>query len=131
MPVCHTVIRACRHPTMSTWTGLYKLLDRAGVNRTEFFFTNVFVGLMNGDSNVGKFTRQASADYHAWRVQFLKYQVEIMKPKAVLVLGKHACDDVADIAHPTPWPRGQLPPLRAVVGRLFDCETVLVPAFHT
>ena len=54
-----------------------------------------------------------------------------MKPRAVLVLGTHACNDVAEIVSPLPWPRGKLPPPTAVVGRLFDWETTLVPAFHT
>lgn len=119
------------HPMMSTWVGLYKLLDFAGVDRTEFFFTNVFVGLMTGDRNVGRFTRHATAEYHAWRREFLKLQVHTMRPKAVLVLGTHACDDVADIVHPLPWPHGKLPPPGAVVGRLFDWETTPIPAFHT
>lgn len=119
------------HRMMSTWAGPYKLLDRAGVKRTDFFFTNVFVGLMKGDSNVGKFTRQANAEYTAWRRQFLAYQVDVMRPRAVLVLGTHACNDVAEIVSPSPWPRGKLPPPTPIIGRLFDWETTLVPAFHT
>ena len=116
---------------MSTWAGLYKLIDRAGVRRTDFFFTNAFVGLMKGDSNIGKFTRQATAEYTAWRREFLAYQVNVMRPQAVLVLGTHACDDVADIVSPLPWRRGKLPPPTPIVGRLFDWETTLIPAFHT
>jgi hypothetical protein len=117
-------------PLMSTWRGLYRLLGEAGVDRNEFFFTNVYAGLKEGRPT-GEFTAHPAAGFRGWCRDFLRRQVAVMRPRAVLILGVPACRDIANSSTPTPWLPGPLPPPRAVRVRLHGHETVLVPAHHT
>jgi uracil-DNA glycosylase family 4 len=116
-------------PLMSTWVGLYKLLELAGVPRNQIFFTNIFVGLKKGKPT-GSFTRYATPEFKRSCREFLGLQVTTMRPRVVLVLGDPACRAIAELATPTPWPSTSLPPPVAIAARLFGHDTVLVPAHH-
>jgi hypothetical protein len=72
-------------PAMSTWLGLYKVLDGAGVGRDEFFFTNIFVGLKEG-TPTGRFSAYPAPDFRRWCREFLRHQVDTMRPTVVLLL---------------------------------------------
>lgn len=117
-------------PPMSTWQGLYKLLDNAGVPRHMLFFTNVFVGLKEGKPT-GRFSAYPAPEFRSWCAEFLGHQVRTMRPRAVLILGGHACRAIAGLATPVPWPQGPLPPPRVVTARISGFETILVPVHHT
>jgi len=116
-------------PAMSTWVGLYRLLGLAGVERSEFFFTNVLVGLKEGKPT-GQFSAHRAPAYREWCAEFLEHQVRTMRPRVVLVLGVPACRDVASMTSPRPWEPGPLPPPAAVEARLAGHDTTLVPAHH-
>lgn len=114
---------------MSTWRGLYRLLDSAGVHREQFFFTNVYVGLKEG-APTGQFTGHDAPLFRRWCSEFLATQVTTMRPRVVLVLGGPANRDVAIACEPQPWPPGPLPPPEPRAVRLYGHPTVLVPAHH-
>ena len=116
-------------PPMSTWRGLYKILDQARVPREQFFFTNVFVGLKAGAAT-GRFSAHRSSLFRRWCADFLRYQITTMRPSVVLVLGVPACSDIAGVTTPHPWPRGVLPPPQALPARVAGHDTTLVPASH-
>jgi hypothetical protein len=118
-------------PTMNTWLGLYKLLDLAGVERDQFYFTNILVGLKKEGSPTGQFTAYDAPEFKQWCREFLGLQVTTMRPRVVLVLGVPASCEIAKVAIPPPWPATSLPPPIAVDARLYGHDTVLVPAHHT
>ncbi len=117
--------------TMATWTGLYELLERAGIGLGDFSFTNVFVGLKVGPTNMGRITDCPTPEYTKWCRSFLADQVNLMRPRLVIVLGTHAARDVRACADPVPWAKDRLPPPGAVGARLLGWPTVLVPVRHT
>jgi hypothetical protein len=79
---------------MATWRNLYALLGGAGVGREECFFTNVYVGLIAGDKPTGSFPGARSQNFTDWCRGFLQSQVELMRPRAMVFLGKPARDFV-------------------------------------
>jgi len=117
-------------PAMNTWLGLYRLLHQAGVGREEFFFTNVFVGLKEGKPT-GQFSAHAAPSYRRFCAEFLRHQVMVMRPCVVLILGVHACRDVASMTTPQPWRQDSLPAPVPVTARFAGHDTTLVPAHHT
>lgn len=60
---------------MSTWVGLYRLLELAGVDRGQFFFTNAYVGLKEG-TPTGRFKAYDAPEYRRWCRDFLAVQVQ-------------------------------------------------------
>jgi hypothetical protein len=79
---------------MATWRNLYAVLDGAGVRRGECFFTNIYVGLIAGDKPTGSFPGARSPSFTDWCRAFLQSQVELMRPRAMVFLGKPARDFV-------------------------------------
>lgn len=116
--------------TMSTWRGLYSLLDVAGVPLQQMFFTNVFVGLKEGAST-GPFTNAWTPEFRSWCRDFLRHQVLTMRPRVTLVLGKPACKELGGVSDPGEWLSGALPQPGPVAVRLHGHRTTLVPAHHT
>ncbi len=114
---------------MSTWRGLYRLLDQAGVQRRQFFFTNVFVGLKEGAAT-GRFSAYPAPGYRRWCADFLRHQIDIMRPRVILILGVPACRELAEVTSPGEWLRGALPPPGRVTARVAGHDTTVVPASH-
>jgi hypothetical protein len=75
---------------MATWRNLYRVLRRAEVDLAECFFTNVYVGLLGGKRAVGKFPGANDARFTEWCRDFLRQQIEMMRPRAIVFLGVHA-----------------------------------------
>ena len=118
------------HGLMPTWSKLYQLLENGGVDLADCFFTNVFVGLKVGDRNEGRFTAHPTIEFSRWCREFLAYQVRVMRPRVVVVLGQHACVDLAEVVTPTPWSARPFPPPMVVDAQLFGWQTALVPVRH-
>ncbi|HYN64934.1 MAG TPA: uracil-DNA glycosylase family protein [Candidatus Limnocylindrales bacterium] len=76
-----------RVKTMAYWSGMYTLLDAAGIRRQECFFTNVFVGLKAGCKPEGSLRVGRNADFRAWCSSFLAEQVREMRPRTIAVMG--------------------------------------------
>jgi hypothetical protein len=51
---------------MQTWRRLYALLDLAGLDASEAFFTYYFVGLKSGDDRTGPFPGRIDASFCSW-----------------------------------------------------------------
>ena len=75
-------------PRMRFWTMLYALLDEAEIPREEIFVTNVHPALLRGRSATG--TVRASEPWLAACEQFLRLQVEVMKPRVIAGMGRPA-----------------------------------------
>lgn len=75
---------------MPTWSGLYEMLDRAGIRREEIFFTNVYVGLIVGSNPRAPFPGRTDPTFCAWCDAFLDEQIALMRPRAVVTLGGEA-----------------------------------------
>ena len=117
-------------PTMSTWRGLYRLLETAKVERRELFFTNVYVGLKLGRPT-GQFSRLPAPSYRKWCREFLEHQYLTMLPRVVVVLGEPAWTELSTVAEDAPWPAGRLAPSGFAKVKLYGVETMVVPAHHT
>jgi Uracil DNA glycosylase superfamily len=57
-----------------------------GLDASTTFFTNLFMGLRTGQDQVGMKT--IKPDYRDFCLAFLKIQIECIKPKLILILGK-------------------------------------------
>ena len=74
-------------PSMRTWQNAYALLRRAGVDPREVFFTNVYIGLKEGDDPRGPFPGRDDPSFCRWCAAFLDEQLRVMKPRVVVALG--------------------------------------------
>jgi uracil-DNA glycosylase len=61
--------------------------ERAGINLSECFFTNFYMGLREGSKNTGKFPGATDLDYVTRCRTFLSKQIAFQKPRAILTLG--------------------------------------------
>ena len=75
---------------MRTWRGMYQLLDAAHVNRRDCFFTNAYVGLIEGDKPTGRFPGASDPEFSTWCEDFLRLQIGTMKPAVVATIGADA-----------------------------------------
>ncbi|MDE3203497.1 MAG: hypothetical protein KGQ66_04660 [Acidobacteriota bacterium] len=118
------------HKTMGTWTGLYSLLKKANVPRREMFFTNVYVGLKEGEKPTGKFTRHPTPEFLGFCRDFLRLQVQTMQPRAILILGVEAWEQLWPVIDSPHAPSAVLPPPGAFRATLHGHRTWIVPAHH-
>lgn len=72
---------------MQTWVRFYAVLERAKFDRSEFFFTNIYVGLKDGSSARGDFPGARDRSFCSWCDRFLDEQIELMQPRAIVTLG--------------------------------------------
>lgn len=75
---------------MPTWVRLYAIMERAGFDRQEMFFTNIYVGLMAGSIPRGPFAGASDPSFRAWCDAFLDEQIQLMQPRAIVTLGRKA-----------------------------------------
>jgi hypothetical protein len=75
---------------MSTWVRLYAVMERAGFDRKEMFFTNIYVGLMAGSNPRASFLGARDPSFRAWCDEFLDEQIQLMRPRAIVTLGRKA-----------------------------------------
>lgn len=75
---------------MLTWRNLYRLLDATGLDPSECFFTNAYVGLKAGDDPTGPFPGANDPEFRGWCQGFLGEQIEVIQPKAIATFGSDA-----------------------------------------
>lgn len=75
-----------------TWRYLIKLLNEAEIELTDCFYSNVFMGLRETASMVGKFPGFKDKSFVKRNVEFLSYQIETIRPKVIITLGKFAAE---------------------------------------
>ncbi len=69
-----------------TWRGLLRLLDNVGIRPEHCFFTNVYMGLKLGKSNLGRFP--STEAFQRGCKSFLEEQIGELKPRLILALGR-------------------------------------------
>ncbi|HPY14568.1 MAG TPA: hypothetical protein PLD55_02140 [bacterium] len=77
----------------ATFRNMIKLFkDDTGINLNRCFFSNVFMGLRVSDSMTGNFPGKKSKTYVEESIKFLLFQIETIKPKVIITLGKNPAD---------------------------------------
>ncbi|WP_312648946.1 uracil-DNA glycosylase family protein [Aminipila sp.] len=82
-----------------TWKNLIKLFNEASINMQNCFFSNVFMGLRKTDSMTGKFPGLKDQEFKKRNIEYLKYQIEIIKPRLIITLGKFAAELLSSAAN--------------------------------
>jgi uracil-DNA glycosylase len=72
-----------------TWLHLLALLRKAEIPVEQCFFTNFYMGLRKGKATTGEFPGKKDAAFVQRCQQFFLQQLEVQRPRAVLMLGKH------------------------------------------
>lgn len=92
-----------------TWKNLIKLFEVAGVDLKECFFSNVFMGLRDTEKMTGKFPGVRDKDFVNRNLEFLLFQIETIKPKLIITLGRPASEMVAKLSRPDLdcWDKGK------------------------
>jgi hypothetical protein len=82
------------NPEMRTWKNLYETFRQADFNPVrQMFFTNMYVGLIDGDEQEGIFPGSKDPSFSAWCRAFLDEQIRIMQPRVLVTLGAAARDE--------------------------------------
>lgn len=83
-----------------TWQNLIELFKDKKVNLdlNRCFFSNVFMGLRIADSMTGKFPGYGDKEFMARNLNFLNFQIETIKPKIIITLGKYPADMLSRIS---------------------------------
>lgn len=74
-------------PNQPTWRSLSRMLHAAGVALGSCFFTNFYMGLRRGAATTGRYPGSLSPQFVTACRDFLKVQLEVQRPRLVLVLG--------------------------------------------
>src|SRR5687767_12784111 len=75
--------------TNPTWSNLLAFLDRVNIDRSSVFYTNFYMGLMDGATSMGPFPGRSDPNFVRRCEEFLVEQVETQAPQLILVLGGH------------------------------------------
>ncbi|MBO1264849.1 hypothetical protein J3A84_07390 [Proteiniclasticum sp. SCR006] len=73
-----------------TWRELRKLFKTAEIDLNRCFFSNVYMGLRDVKLMTGTFPGSKDKAYVHRNLEFLKLQIETIKPKVIITLGKPA-----------------------------------------
>jgi uracil-DNA glycosylase len=63
-------------------------LDQAGIPRERCFFTNAYMGLIDGPKATGKFPGARDPIFVKQCIDFLAAQIQVAQPRVILTLGK-------------------------------------------
>jgi hypothetical protein len=74
----------------ATWRNLLSFFKEVDINPCNCFFTNAFMGLRKEGSITGIFPGMKDKAFTQRNIEYLKYQIEVIKPKVILVLGAPA-----------------------------------------
>ena len=74
------------------------MLDEADIPRSQCFFTNVFMGLIDGPSAVGRFPGANDSLFVQRCRDFLVKQLNIVQPRLILTLGKEVLRVIAPLS---------------------------------
>lgn len=93
-----SLARGSEPVSCATWRNITMLLREANIVLTRCFFTNVYVGLMETASNVGKFPGAKSAAFRQQCVEFLQQQIALQQPSLILTLGAYVPPLIASLS---------------------------------
>lgn len=80
-----------------TWTNLIPLWKWANIPLEQCFFTNVNMGLIEGESQTATFPHDPM--YLKWCRPFFIEQLKAQCPKLIIVLGRPSCDFIAAMSN--------------------------------
>jgi hypothetical protein len=82
---------AGERPDSPTWRNLSLVLSDVGVDASSCFFSNVIMGVrVRGSSSVGPAPAFGSQSFLKKCAAFLTIQLEVLRPRAIVVMGLHA-----------------------------------------
>jgi len=81
-----------------TWRSLLKLLDAAGIERSNCFFTNFFPGIRQGGNAMGTFPGRRDPKFVAKCGELFLKQLLAQRPRIILILGCHVPSLIAPLA---------------------------------
>lgn len=73
-----------------TWREIRKLFKISEIDLNRCFFSNVYMGLRDVKSMTGTFPGSKDKEYVARNQLYLKLQIDTLKPKVIITLGKPA-----------------------------------------
>jgi hypothetical protein len=81
-----------------TWKNLYEMLSDFKIETNECFFTNAIMGVRTEGSAVGKSPAFKYPEYLNDCKSFLVRQIDIQRPKVIIVLGLHLLGFISDMS---------------------------------
>lgn len=70
-----------------TWRNLIHLFQEANLNLCDCFFSNVYMGLRNSTKMTGPFPGSKDKAFVKRNLDFLRFQIETIRPKIIITLG--------------------------------------------
>lgn len=80
------------YENVPTWRHLKARITSAGIPREKTFFTNAILGLREEGPALGKSNWAADPDFAQFCSDFLQFQLEVLSPRLVVVMGPDAHD---------------------------------------
>lgn len=74
----------------STWRGMIKLFEEANIDLNQCFFSNVYMGLRESALSTGRFPGAKDKAFVERNLDFLRLQINAVKPKLIIIMGKPA-----------------------------------------
>ncbi len=100
--------KGCNEINGPTWRNLRKLFDEANISLHDCFFSNVFIGLRKSERMTGRFPGLKDKTFVNRNTMFLEFQIETIKPKLIITLGRQSSDllssFIEDLSH---WRNGK------------------------
>jgi hypothetical protein len=81
-----------------TWRHLLNLLARVPIDPASCFFTNIYMGLREGDGTTGRFPGAGDADFKQRCRSFLIEQIRAQRPRLILALGSWVPEFLAPLS---------------------------------
>ena len=81
-----------------TWRNMIRLFTQTDIDLHRCFFSNVFMGLRRTKSMTGEFPGFKDKPFVRRNVDFLSYQIDIVRPKVIISLGKYAAEMLTSLS---------------------------------
>jgi hypothetical protein len=81
----------------STWRNILEFLPKCNISPMDCFFTNAFLGAKRDGKSVGKLSASSDKKFKEYCLNFFLREIEIQKPKLILVLGLEAAHFLAPL----------------------------------
>jgi hypothetical protein len=103
-----SVLRTREAASQPTWRNLLRVLDEVGIARSDCFFTNVYMGLREGEATTGRCPGAGDQPFVAFCKQFLVEQLCALRPSLIITLGINVPPFVGDVIKGlAPWTEGR------------------------
>lgn len=86
-----------------TWRGILSRLADAEIDRHRCLFTNAFVGYRKTGRNDGAFPARTIADYVDRCQTLIARQIALLRPRAIVALGRYVPGFLAALSPDLPW----------------------------